>query len=328
MKAILVKSPGDASQLYLGDANTPTIRPDQLLIKVKACGVNRADILQRQGKYPPPKGESEIIGLEVAGVVEEVGSACTRFQKDDKVFALLAGGGYAEYVVVDERLVMPIPPGLDFEQAAGVAEVFLTAHQVLFFVAALKPGDSALIHAGASGVGTAAIQLCKAVGAKAIVTAGSPEKIEFCRQLGASYGINYKSEPDFSSKVLEYTGGSGVNVIIDPIGASYFEPNLSAIAMDGRWVLLAAMGGAKVPNANLAKILIKRVTLSGSTLRARDLAYKAALVEDFTKRFLTQFETGELKPVIDRIFDWKDAPKAHGYMEQNQNKGKIILNGM
>lgn len=328
MKAILTKSPGEADQLYLGETSTPAADPGQLLIKVKASGVNRADILQRQGKYPPPKGESEIIGLEISGVVEEVGSDCTRYKKGDRVFALLAGGGYAEYVAIDERLVMPVPSDLSFEEAAGIAEVFLTAHQVLFLVAQLKQDEVALIHAGASGVGTAAIQLCRSAGAVVIVTAGSDEKVKFCQALGAEHGINYKTESDFATRIMEYTNGHGADVIIDPVGAAYFDRNLEAVAPDGRWVLLAAMGGAKVQQANLAKLLMKRVTLSGSTLRARSKSYKATLVHDFAERFLPQFETGQLKPVIDRVFEWQDVAEAHTYMEQNKNMGKIVLNGM
>ncbi|TRX48582.1 NAD(P)H-quinone oxidoreductase [Fulvivirga sp. M361] len=325
MKAILLKSPGRADNLYIGEAPTPQISNRQLLIKVRSCGVNRADILQREGKYPPPKGESPIIGLEVSGVVEEVGGECERFQAGDHVVALLAGGGYAEYVAVDESLVMPVPAGLSFEEAAGIAEVFITAYQALFYIAKLEKGQTALIHAGASGVGTAAIQLCHSIGAKSIVTAGSTEKIRFCEALGASSGINYRDTPAFDGHVLEHTGGKGADVIIDPIGASYFDRNLKAIATDGRWVLLAAMGGAKVPEMNLGKLLVKRVSLTGSTLRSRDSTYKARLVRQFSEQFLNSFESGALKPVIDQVFPWEEVAKAHRYMEQNRNTGKIIL---
>ena len=328
MKAILVKSPGSADQLHQGEVATPDMNDHQILMKVKACGINRADILQREGKYPPPQGESNIIGLEVAGMVKEVGAACTRFKPGDKVFALLAGGGYAEYVAVDERLAMPIPEGLSFEEAAGVAEVFLTAHQTLFFVAGLKKHENILIHAGASGVGTAAIQLARLVGAKTLITAGSNEKVEFCRAMGADHGVNYQQSPAFDQWVKECTNGRGADVILDPVGASYFERNLNAIGMDGRWIILALMGGAKVPEVKLAKVLMKRITISGSTLRARTLDYKAALVEDFTAKFLDHFARKSLKPVIDRVFPWSKVAQAHIYMEQNRNMGKIVLKGV
>ena len=328
MKAVLVQSPGSADQLSLGEVSEPIMGDHQILIRVKACGVNRADILQREGKYPPPEGESSIMGLEVSGVVEQAGPDCTRFYPGDKVFALLAGGGYAEYVVVDERLAMPLPGTLSFEAAAGVAEVFLTAHQALSFVAGLQPHETVLIHAGASGVGTAAIQLAKIKGANSIITAGSDQKIEFCKALGANYGINYKEEPAFDQLVQEYTEGRGVDVILDPIGASYFRQNLNAVGMDGRWVVLALMGGTRLTEVSLVKILTKRITISGSTLRARSLDYKASLVGDFVAQFLHHFDNGSLKPVIDRVFHWREAAQAHRYMEQNRNTGKIVLNGM
>ncbi|MEM8567238.1 MAG: NAD(P)H-quinone oxidoreductase [Bacteroidota bacterium] len=325
MKAILTRAPGGREQLYMGEHSIPSMFKHELKIKVQASGVNRADILQREGKYPPPKGESPIIGLEVSGLVEKVGEDCTGFQKGDKVMALLAGGGYGEYVAVHQDLVIPVPDQVDLIDAAGIPEVFITAYQVLFKIANLKSGEWVLIHAGASGVGTAAIQLCKAVGANCIATVRSNEKVEFCESLGADVAIN-TATVKYDKRVLEVTDEKGVNIILDPVGAAYFEKNLAIAALDCRWVLIAGMGGVKIPEFNLAKLLIKRVALIGSTLRSRDHNYKSQLVKDFSDQFLNKFGTGELKPIIDSTFDVKDVAEGHAYMETNRNMGKIILN--
>lgn len=325
MKAILLKDFGGRENLYLGETERPTPKANQLLVKVKTTALNRADIMQREGKYPPPPGESEILGLEIAGVVESVGANCTKFKEGDKVFALLAGGGYAEYAVVDERSAMSIPSNLSFEEAGAIAEVFLTAFQALHHIADLQKGETALIHAGASGVGTAAIQLAKLQGATPVVTAGSAEKIAFCESLGAAWGINYKEQPNFDKIILEKTGKKGANVIIDFIGGSYFERNLNLIAPDGRWVILAFMGGMFPEKVNLAQVLMKRVRIQGSTLRARSLDYKAQLTQAFSEQKLPHFETGQLKPIVDKVYNWEDVAEAHAYMESNQSIGKIVL---
>lgn len=327
MEAIEYHRQEDKIELNNKQVEDPTLGVNQVLIKVKAAGINRADLLQKEGKYPPPAGASELLGLEVAGVIVEVGKNITEFKVGDHVFALLAGGGYAEYVSVHAGSAMLLPENLSFEEGAGIAEVFLTAHQALNWLGQMKAGENVLIHAGASGVGTAAIQLAKLTNANAYVTAGSQEKIEFCKNLGAVAGVNYKESMDMATDLKSLTDGQGFDIIIDFIGAPYAQANARMIAVDGRWILLAFMGGFNA-EINLASVLMKRIQLKGSTLRARTNDYKSKLVADFSDQYLQQFTDGALKPVIDKVFDWKDAEAAHQYMEDNLNKGKIILNGM
>ncbi|TCS97035.1 NAD(P)H-quinone oxidoreductase [Hazenella coriacea] len=325
MKAVLIKQPGGVEQLLFGEVPTPKPQKDEILVKVKATACNRADILQRKGKYPPPLGASPILGLEMAGIIEEVGEKCrSDWKVGDRVFGLLPGGGYAEYVTIPGTLAMPIPDSLSFEQAAAIPEVYLTAFQALFWVGRLQRKEKVLIHAGASGVGTAAIQLVKQNGSKAIVTTGSETKCRACLKLGASHAFNYKKEP-FSKRVLQVTEGKGVDLILDFVGAAHWEQNIDVLQVDGRLVLISTLGGAKVPTFNLAKIISKRLQITGTTLRTRDHAYKAELTHQFSSYALPLFQTGELKPVIDRIFSWEHVKEAHQYMEQNKNIGKLIL---
>ena len=327
MKAILVKEPGDADQLTLGTYPIPEPADNELFVKVKATALNRADVLQRKGFYPPPKGASPILGLEMAGVVERIGSKCSGWKAGDRVFGLLPGGGYAEYVSLPGAMAMPIPDNLSFEEAAAIAEVFLTAYQTLFWIGKIQADDIVLIHAGASGVGTAAIQLVKEAGATCIITAGSEQKLRTCLELGATEAINYKEGP-FARKVLQVTNNRGVDVILDFVGASYWEQNLSVLATDGRWVLIAVLGGTKVEQLNLGALMKKRIQLTATTLRARSQEYKIQLTQDFAEFSLPRFSDGRLKPVIDRVFPWEHVVEAHRYMEANKNIGKIILNGM
>ncbi|MEM9856554.1 MAG: NAD(P)H-quinone oxidoreductase [Bacteroidota bacterium] len=326
MKAILTHASGGSEQLYLGECPSPLMFKHGLRIKVQAAGVNRADILQRAGKYPPPQDASPITGLEVSGVVDAADKNCTRFKKGDRVMALLSGGGYSQYVVVNENLVMPVPENIDLIDAAGIPEVFITAYQVLFEIAQLKPYEWVLIHAGASGVGTAAIQLCHATGARCIASVRSDQKAEICKALGANVVINTRTS-QFEEVIKEVTNNHGADVIVDPVGAAYFEKNLAAAAMDCRWVLIAGMGGVKVPELNLAKILTKRISLFGSTLRSRSLEYKSELVRSFIPKFLPKFNSGQIKPVIDKVFNIEHVAEAHDFMENNRNKGKILLTG-
>ena len=323
MKAILLHEFGTPEQLYLGEYKTPQLGANEILVKVKATALNRADTLQRKGLYPPPKGESPIIGLEMSGVVVELGTDVTRWTLGDKVCGLLAGGGYAEYVKIHEEVAMPIPNNLDFIQAAALPEVFLTAFQTIDWLAHLQSGERILIHAGASGVGTAAIQLAKQKGAEVIVTA-SESKQDICKTLGADKTINYKNE-DFKEAVLDYTNGEGVDVVIDFIAAPYFHRNIDLLRADGRLILLAWMGGGKVDEVNLQQILLKRLHIMGSTLRARTIDYKIKLAQDLMRFAWPLFENGKLKPVVDSVFDWAKVAEAHRYMEANKNKGKIIL---
>ncbi len=324
MKAVIVKKPGGAGGLALGESAIPVPEGNEVLVKVRSAGLNRADILQREGKYPAPKGASNILGLEIAGEIHSLGKNVKRWKIGDKVFGLLPGGGYAEYAAINELMANPIPPGLTYEQAAAIPEVFLTAFQALIWHSGLKKDERVLIHAGASGVGTAAIQIAGAMGAEIFITA-SAGKHEICRKLGAKFTIDYKNE-DFASRINELTEKQGVDVIIDFIAGPYFSKNLSSLARDGRLILLATLGGGKTGDADVRQILTKRLTIIGSTLRSRTLDYQIKLNNDFINFGFNKFENGVLKPVVDRVFSWNDISEAHRYMEANKNTGKIVLN--
>lgn len=322
MKAILLNEP--EQRLYLGHARDIVPGDEDLLVAVRATAVNRADLLQRTGRYPPPPGASDIIGLEMAGVVEQVGSRVQDWKPGDRVCALLPGGGYAQKAVIPAGMAMAIPEGLSYEEAAAIPEVFLTAYLNLFVLSGLTAGEHVLIHAAASGVGTAAIQLAREAGAVPIATAGSDQKLDVCKSLGARYCINYKEE-DFAAKVLEYTDGRGVEVILDPIGASYWERNFRCIRPDGRWVLIGGLGGNRVEQLDITAFMAKRIKLVFSTLRSRSTADKIALTGQFVRFAQDKFASGQLTPVLDKVFDWSEAMAAHEYMEDNRNIGKIVL---
>ncbi|HEY8393937.1 MAG TPA: NAD(P)H-quinone oxidoreductase [Thermaerobacter sp.] len=324
MRAVLVRQPGGPEQLYLGEYPTPEPHEGELLVRVRATALNRADILQRRGLYPPPPGASPILGLEMAGVVERTGPGCPGWQPGDRVFALLPGGGYAEYVTVPAGMAMRIPAKLTFEEAAAIPEAFFTAYQTLFWIGRLQAGERVLVHAGASGVGTAAIQLARDAGAEVLVTAGSEAKLEACRSLGASHAFNYKDGP-FAPRVLEATGGRGVDLVLDFVGAPYWEQNLECLATDGRLVLIATMGGGVLERCDLRRLLAKRLQVTGTTLRSRSPEYKARLTQEFATRILPRFAEGRLRPIIDRVFPWEQVADAHRYMEANRNIGKIVL---
>lgn len=323
MKAILVKQPGGREQLELGEWQKPIPAKDELLVKVKAAAVNRADILQREGKYPPPKGASPILGLEICGVIEEVGDEAGEWKKGDEVFGLLPGGAYAEYAVIHKNMALAKPEHLSFEEAAAIPEVFLTAYQSLIWIGKLQFNEKVLIHAGASGVGTAAIQIARQFNTEIIVTA-SAGKHRVCHELGATFTIDYQTE-SFPEKVKQITNGSGVDLIIDFIGGTYFKDNINSLALDGRLVLLAALGGGNVGDFNMAKILMKRLQITGSTLRSRTVEYQIKLTRHFWSFAERLFENGKLKPVIYKVYDWNDVVMAHQCMEENRNSGKIVL---
>ena len=323
MKAVLIKSPGGPEQLYLGEWETPTPGPHEVLVRVRATAVNRADTLQRQGKYPVPEGASPILGLEMAGDIAAVGSAVTRWQVGNAVCGLLGGGGHAEYALMHEDLALPLPEGMGYPEAAAIPEVFLTAFQALIWLAELQPGERVLIHAGASGVGTAAIQIAREKGADILVTA-SAAKHPLCRDLGASLAIDYRNE-DFAPAVREVTQGAGVDVILDFVAAPNFQANLDLLQTDGRLVMLALLGGGRLDQANLAPILRKRLQILGSTLRNRSLAYKIRLTQALQAFAWPRFQSGQMKPVVDRVLPWDEIVKAHQAMEANENAGKIVL---
>jgi len=323
MKVITVRKPGGAEELAMGRRSKPKPGPREVLVRVAATALNRADLLQREGKYPPPKGASDVLGLEVAGTVEAAGAEVRRWKPGDRVFGLLAGGGYAEYAVMHEDMAMAVPNGLSFEEAASLPEAFLTAYQALYWLGDLLPGERVLIHAGASGVGTAATQLVRAAGAHPYVTA-SAAKHERCRSLGAELTIDYRTE-DFVERMRGATGGHGADLILDFIGAPYFVRNLRALAVDGRLVLLATMGGAAVERLDLRRLFKKRARVVASTLRNRSLDYKIRLTKEFAPLLRFLLEEGRVRPVIDSVFDWEDVAEAHRRMEANRNVGKIVL---
>ena len=323
MKAILLKEIGTADQLYIGDTPTPTPSNQEVLVKVYAAGINRADILQREGKYPAPKGASTILGLEIAGEVVSKGPDVSKWQMGDKVFGLVSGGGYAQYANIHQDMLMHVPSNLSYVECAAIPEAFLTAYQALISQAGLQPKEKVLIHAGASGVGTAAIQIAKLIGASPYVTA-SKNKHKACFELGAETCIDYKSQ-NFEQVVKELTNGKGVDVILDFVAAKYYQQNINSLALDGRMVMLAFLGGIKVPEVNLVPMLSQRLKIMGSTLRSRSPAYQIELTKSFFDFGYDAFTDGRLKPVIDSVFSWEKVQEAHRHMEANLNTGKIIL---
>jgi len=324
MRAIVVDGDGrDEGSMVVREVARPELRPGSLRIGVKAAAVNRADLLQRQGFYPAPPGASEILGLECAGEVLEVGSGVTGWKPGDRAMALLAGGGYAEQVVVDAGSALHVPERLSDTEAAAVPEVFLTVFLNVFQLGALPEGGAALVHGGGSGIGTAAIQLVKAAGARCIVTAGSDEKCQRCLELGADRAINYESG-DFAKEAREATSGEGVDVVLDSIGAPYLGPNLSALRVGGRLVLIGLMGGAQA-ELDLGALLTRRLQLIGSTLRARPEPEKAALVAAFEARFGADLASGRIAPVVDSILPLDQASEAHRRMKASHHFGKIVL---
>lgn len=321
MKAVLFDEGGGPQSLYIGHWETPHPADDEILVKVAATALNRADLLQREGKYPPPKGASPILGLEMSGRVVACGDKVSRWQVGDRVFGLLPGGGYAEYAVIHEDMAMSVPSNLSLIEATAIPEVFLTAFQALRWLARMQTSEKVLIHAGGSGVGTAAIQLAREMGAADISITASATKHALCRELGASLTIDYR-EQDFEEIVREQ---GGVDVIIDFIAAPYFQKNINCLQKDGRLVLLALLGGNKVERFNLLELLSKRLQITASTLRSRDREYQSRLTGDFAEFGLTLLANGRLKPVIDKVYPWGEVVQAHQRMESNQNVGKIVL---
>lgn len=318
MKAILLDRFGEEEVMHVGDAPTPAMTADDVRIGVRATSVNRADLLQRQGHYPPPAGASEVLGLECAGTVLEAGANARGWKAGDRVMALLPGGGYAEEVVVDAGSAMRIPDALSFEEAGAIPEVFLTAFLNLFLLAKLQPGETALVHGGGSGVGTAAITLCKLAGARVIVTAGSPEKCARCIEHGADDAIDYTRE-DFAVRA------QGVNVILDHLGATYLPRDLQALAFGGRVVIIGSMGGQRTAEIDVSALLMKRQQILGSTLRARPAAEKAAIVVAFLTQFGADLEAGRIRPVIHEVMPLARAADAHRLMRASEHFGKIVL---
>jgi putative PIG3 family NAD(P)H quinone oxidoreductase len=324
VKAVRVLEPGGPEKLQLGDEPEPVPGAGELAIDIHASALNRADLLQRRGLYPPPPGVTDILGLECAGVVQAYGPGCARkWPLGTRVMALLGGGGYAERVVVPEAWAMPVPAALGLEQAAAIPEAFLTAREALLVAGRLEPRESVLIHAAAGGVGSAAVQLARSLGARVFATAGGREKCDFVRALGADVVIDYKSE-DFAAVIAEHTGGEGVNVILDFVGAAYAEKHAACLATLGRHVLLGLLGGAQT-SIHLGRLLSKRQTLVGLTMRGRSALEKSELARAFVRTTLPLFEDGRLRPLVDRVFELSHVTEAHARMEANLNLGKIVL---
>ncbi|XP_075001047.1 quinone oxidoreductase PIG3 [Calonectris borealis] len=328
MLAAYFDCPGGPENLYVKEVMKPHPGEGEVLVKVSASALNRADLLQRRGKYPPPKGASDILGLEAAGSVAGLGPGCKgQWKIGDAVMALLSGGGQAEYVTVPEGYLMPIPNDMTFIQAAAIPEAWLTAFQLLHFVGKIQKGERVLIHAGASGVGLAAIQLVRLAKAIPIATAGTQEKLKATANVGAAAGFNYKNE-DFSEKALAFTQGSGVDIILDCVGGSYWEKNLNCLSTDGRWIIYGLLSGGEVHGDLLARLLSKRASIHTSLLRSRDKEYKEQLVKAFTENVLPYFSGGtspHLQPLVDSVYPLHKIAEAHRIMEGNKNIGKIVI---
>lgn len=328
MQAIDIIRNDSGTILEISETKRPEPDDHELLIKIEATALNRADLLQRAGNYPVPEGASDILGLEMAGIVEATGKKVTRFKKGDQVFGLLPGGGYAEYCVIHQDLAMKKPESLSYEEAAAIPETFLTAYQALVWLGEISNNENVLIHAGASGVGTTAIQLARHLfDATIITTASQQHKLDSCKKLGADYTINYKEE-DFSEVITDKLGSNAVDLVIDFVGAPYWQKNINVLGMDSRIVYLSFLGGHKIENISLIPILRKRLSIKGSTLRNRTEEYKIELTKEFAEQSLDLFKENQINPVIDSVYHWENTEEAHQRMADNKNTGKIVLTGM
>ncbi|WP_233163942.1 NAD(P)H-quinone oxidoreductase [Chromobacterium sp. ASV23] len=320
MQAVVQHTPGGVETMAIGEWPRPQWAPGKLLVRVMAAGVNRADLMQREGRYPPPPGASPLMGLEVAGWVEEAADG-SAFQPGDAVFGLVEGGGYAEYVLMEEALAIAKPDELSWVEAASLPEAWMTAWFNLVEKAQLQAGERVLVHAGASGVGAAAIQLANMLGATAFASAGSAQKLAFCREMGARQVFNYRETAAFGDLVKSW---GGADVALDPVGASYLAENLQALNPDGRLVNIGLMGGLKA-ELDFGRLLMKRISLIGSTLRPQPLAVKARLAAALRERILPAILDGRLRAVVDSSYPWTQVADAHQYMAENRNLGKVVL---
>jgi putative PIG3 family NAD(P)H quinone oxidoreductase len=323
MTVVGISKPGGPEVLLPETRAVPSPGPGEILVEVKAAGVNRPDVAQRSGSYPPPPGASDLPGLEVAGDVVAVGPGASRHKVGDKVMSLVAGGGYAQYAIAQDAQAMTVPPALSMLEAGAIPETLMTVWHNVFERGGLKPGETLLVHGGSSGIGTMAIQLAKAFGSKVIVTVGSKEKAEACIKLGADRAINYKTE-DFVAEVKAATNGAGANVILDMVGGDYVDRNYDAAAIDGRIVQIAVLGGPKA-TVGLHKLMVKRLTHTGSTLRPRSNADKAAMVAAIEAKVMPLLREGRIKPLMDSTFPLEKAADAHRRMETSEHIGKIVL---
>lgn len=323
MRAVIAEESGGPDVLRVVERPVP--RPDEgeILVRVQAAGVNRPDVIQRQGGYPPPPGAPDILGLEIAGEVVGASASASRFTAGERIMGLVPGGGYAEYAVVHESNALPVPPGLSMEEAGAIPETYFTVWTNVFERGRLQPGETLLVHGGTSGIGTTAIQLAKAFGSRVIATAGSREKCEACTRLGADLAINYR-ETDFVVAVKEATTGRGADVILDMVGGDYIPRNYEAAAQDGRIVQIAFLQGSRV-ELDFRRLMLKRLTHTGSTLRSRSVAEKAAIAQALEEKVLPLLAEGRCKPVMDSTFALEDVAQAHARMDGGEHVGKIVL---
>lgn len=322
MKAVTCRQPGGVDVLEIVDLPVPEPAPGEVLVRNFATALNRADLLQRRGLYPPPPGASDILGLEFAGEVARAGSAAGELSVGDRVFGLVGGGAYAEYLAVPKELLVAIPDRLSYDAAAAVPEAFFTAQETLCELASLEANQTVLIHAGASGVGSAAIQLARLIGAAVIATAGSAEKVKLCEELGATRAVNYREE-HFLDAVREVSP-EGADVLLDLVGAGNWERNLKSLREGGKYLVVGLVSGSRV-EVDLGVILKRRLQILGTAMRGRPLAEKVAITRRFARDLLPRFESGELRPVLDRVFTLDEVRAAHDRMEANLNRGKIVL---
>ena len=323
MIAIEISRPGGPEVLVPAERLKPELAPGEVLISVEAAGVNRPDVMQRMGQYPPPPGASDIPGLEVSGVIVKVAHGVSEWRIGDRVCALVSGGGYAELCVAPAPQCLPIPRGLDFVQAAAIPETFFTVWTNVFERGHLKAGESILIHGGSSGIGTTAIQLSRAFGSRVFATAGSAEKCAACVRLGAEQAFNYR-ESDFVAAVKEATGGRGVDLVLDMVGGDYVSRNIEVLAVEGRLVQIGLLGGYRA-HVNLIALMQRRVTLTGSTLRSRSVTEKAAIAAALRRHVWPLLESGAVKPVIYKTFPLRAAAEAHRVMDASEHIGKLVL---
>lgn len=325
MKAVLIDEFGAPEVMKVGEINKPQPKKNEVLIKVITTSINRPDLVQRVGNYPPPAGDSEILGLEVAGTIAEVGSDIRDWKVGDRVMALVGGGGYAEYAVAFENHLMPIPESMSFEEAACVNESYITAFLNVFMIGGLQDGQTAIFHGGGGGVNTAAIQLAKALtpNAKLIITA-NPTKMERVKELGVDLVIDYTETPDFSNLVKEFTSKKGVDVILDHVGAKYLKPNMASLGYQGKLVVIGIISGIKA-ELNLALMMVKRQQIIGSVLRSRPVAEKGDIIAEFTRRALPKFADRSIVPIIEKVFPLESVVAAHQMMEEDKHFGKIVL---
>jgi putative PIG3 family NAD(P)H quinone oxidoreductase len=324
MRAVIAAGQGGPEILRIVERPRPEPGQGQVLVRVEAAGINRPDVMQREGRYPPPPGASDVLGLELAGIVEALGAGAGRFRPGDRVMALVHSGAYAEWAVVDEAVALSVPEGVPAVEAGAIPETYFTVWSNVFERARLQAGESLLIHGGSSGIGTTAILLAKARGAQVLVTAGSPEKCAACLRLGADVAIDYRRE-DFVAAAKGATNGRGPDVILDMIGGPYIARNLDAVAVDGRIAQIAFQQGSRVTEIDFQPLLMKRVTLTGSTLRARPVALKAQLAEALAEHVLPLLAAGRARPLIDSVFPFDRVAEAHARMDAGHHIGKIVL---